>query len=423
MSNPLRSRKSINGLILLILAGEAAFFLPFVLQRVFRPTFLEVFGLNNYQLGICFSVYGIVAFFSYFFGGTLADKFSPRILMSIALILTSLGGVWMSFYPTYIGMQLLYGYWGFTTVFLFWGAIIKQTRIWGGSDNQGIAFGFLDGGRGLVAAILSSLGVWIYANHVSQQLNLNLIGRQNAFKEVILFTSAIVAIIGVLVFFFLDKSTSTAKKVPVNTIFVWAHFKQVLKIPSIWWLSLIILCAYMGYKVSDVFSLYAKEVMHYGEIEAAGIGSLLLYLRPAVGVLIGFMADKTRGSLMLFWGFVVLLLGSLVFASGIIDPGLNTIFFLGVALSALGTYAARAVYFAVLEEGNIPVLLTGTAVGVVSFIGYTPDIFSGPLIGNLLDQSPGEAGHMKVFGLLAGFSLLGMLATVAFRKAAKHGGF
>jgi hypothetical protein len=343
--------------------------------------------------------------------------------MSIALILTSLGGVWMSFYPTYIGMQLLYGYWGFTTVFLFWGAIIKQTRIWGGSDNQGIAFGFLDGGRGLVAAILSSLGVWIYANHVSQQLNLNLIGRQNAFKEVILFTSAIVAIIGVLVFFFLDKSTSTAKKVPVNTIFVWAHFKQVLKIPSIWWLSLIILCAYMGYKVSDVFSLYAKEVMHYGEIEAAGIGSLLLYLRPAVGVLIGFMADKTRGSLMLFWGFVVLLLGSLVFASGIIDPGLNTIFFLGVALSALGTYAARAVYFAVLEEGNIPVLLTGTAVGVVSFIGYTPDIFSGPLIGNLLDQSPGEAGHMKVFGLLAGFSLLGMLATVAFRKAAKHGGF
>jgi hypothetical protein len=142
-----------------------------------------------------------------------------------------------------------------------------------------------------------------------------------------------------------------------------------------------------------------------------------------VGVLIGFMADKTRSSLMLFWGFVVLLFGSLVFASGIIDPGLNTIFFLGVALSALGTYAARAVYFAVLEEGNIPVLLTGTAVGVVSFIGYTPDIFSGPLIGNLLDQSPGEAGHMKVFGLLAGFSLLGMLATVAFRKAAKHGGF
>lgn len=423
MNNPLRGRKSINGLILLILAGESAFFLPFVLQRVFRPTFLEVFGLNNYQLGICFSVYGIIAFFSYLFGGTLADKFSPRILMSIALILTSLGGVWMSFYPTYIGMQLLYGYWGFTTIFLFWGAIIKQTRIWGGSDNQGIAFGFLDGGRGLVAAILSSLGVWIYANHVSNQLNLNLIGRQNAFKEVILFTSATVGLIGLLVFFFLDKSTSTVKKVPVNAIFVWDNFKQVLKIPSIWWLSLVILCAYMGYKVSDIFSLYAKEVMHYDEIEAVGIGSLLLYLRPAVGVLIGFMADKTRGSLMLFWGFVVLLLGSLVFASGIIDPGLNTIFFLGVALSALGTYAARAVYFAVLEEGNIPVLLTGTAVGVVSFIGYTPDIFSGPLIGNLLDQSPGEPGHVKVFGLLAGFSLLGMLATVAFRKAAKNTGF
>ena len=68
-------KKSIYGLILLILAGEAAFFLPFVIQRVFRPTFLDVFGLTNYQLGICFSVYGLVALFSYFFGGTLADRF------------------------------------------------------------------------------------------------------------------------------------------------------------------------------------------------------------------------------------------------------------------------------------------------------------------------------------------------------------
>ena len=56
-------------IILLILAAEAVFILPFVLQRIFRPTFLETFAINNENLGYCFSVYGIVALFSYLFGG------------------------------------------------------------------------------------------------------------------------------------------------------------------------------------------------------------------------------------------------------------------------------------------------------------------------------------------------------------------
>ena len=39
-------------LLLLILAGESVFILPFVLSRVFRPIVLEAFNLDNLQLGI-----------------------------------------------------------------------------------------------------------------------------------------------------------------------------------------------------------------------------------------------------------------------------------------------------------------------------------------------------------------------------------
>ena len=48
-------------LVLLILSGEAIFILPFVLPRVFRPTVLDVLELDNVELGLCFSVYGLVA--------------------------------------------------------------------------------------------------------------------------------------------------------------------------------------------------------------------------------------------------------------------------------------------------------------------------------------------------------------------------
>jgi len=88
-------------ILFLILAGEAVFILPFVLTRIFRPTYLEVFDINNLQLGTCFSVYGIVALFSYLFGGLLADKYHPRYLMSIALILTAIGGLFLSTFPEY----------------------------------------------------------------------------------------------------------------------------------------------------------------------------------------------------------------------------------------------------------------------------------------------------------------------------------
>ena len=66
-------------IILLILSGEAIFMLPFVLARIFRPSFLSAFELTNTELGSCFSVYGIVALIAYFFGGLIADRVNPEL--------------------------------------------------------------------------------------------------------------------------------------------------------------------------------------------------------------------------------------------------------------------------------------------------------------------------------------------------------
>ncbi|MEX0274355.1 MAG: MFS transporter, partial [Flavobacteriaceae bacterium] len=157
------SKPSWGYLLLLILSGEAVFILPFVLPRIFRPTVLDVFQLNNVELGLCFSVYGIVALVSYLFGGPLADRYAPRKLIAMALWMTALGGWVYAQYPNVITLQILYGYWGFTTIFLFWAPMIKATRVWGGSDSQGRAFGFLDGGRGLTGALFGLLGVAIFS--------------------------------------------------------------------------------------------------------------------------------------------------------------------------------------------------------------------------------------------------------------------
>ncbi|MCH8249816.1 MAG: MFS transporter, partial [Proteobacteria bacterium] len=108
----------------LVVAGEFVFGLPFLVPRFFRPTMLEVFGFTNTQLGDMFAVYGITAMLAYFPGGTLADHFSARALMVLALFLTALGGIYMATIPSAAQMALLYGYWGITTIFFLWGALI-----------------------------------------------------------------------------------------------------------------------------------------------------------------------------------------------------------------------------------------------------------------------------------------------------------
>ncbi len=179
---------------------------------------------------------------------------------------------------------------------------------------------------------------------------------------------------------------------------------------------IIILCAYFGYKVTDIFSLYAKEVMHYDDIESAKVGTYLLYLRPVIGISIGLLADRTKASLWIIIGFFLILIFSFVFATGVIGEHTSLLFIFSIVSLAVGVYSVRVLYFAAMEEGNIPIELSGTAIGFISIIGFTPDIFSGPIIGVLLDNSPGELGHQHVFLTLAGFAFVGLITSIVFYK-------
>tara|TARA_R110002124_G_scaffold227889_1_gene393232 strand:- start:139315 stop:140607 length:1293 start_codon:yes stop_codon:yes gene_type:complete len=421
MSKTRKKTQPFYTILLLILAGEAVFILPFVLARVFRPTVLDVFDVTNLELGTCFSVYGIVAFISYLLGGSLADKFQPKILIATALFLTAAGGLFYATFPSFKMLLVLYGYWGFTTIFLFWAAMIKATRMWGGAAKQGLAFGLLDGGRGLVAASFGTLGVVIFSMFITTQISeASLTDRKEAFKYVILVSSGIITFIGLLILAFLKADTSRENTILRKT---WketfANYKIVIKIPAVWLLMIIILCAYVGYKITDVFSLYAREVMLYDEIDSAKVGTYLLYIRPIVGVGIGLLADRSKASLMMIIGFVVMLVGSTIFASGVITPNMSMLFLISLLITATGVYAFRTLYFAAMEEGKIPLVVTGTAVGLISLIGYTPDIFAGPAMGYLLDASPGETGHQHVFLMLGIFALIGLLAAIRFYGLSK----
>ena len=146
----------------LIVAGEAVYLLPFAITRFFRPTVLETFGLTNTELGTAMAVYGVVAMLAYVPGGPLADRFSARKLLALSLWTTAAGGLYMTSLPGFQESRWLWGFFGITSILLFWAALIRATREWGGHETQGRAFGLLDAGRGVLAAAMASLGAALF---------------------------------------------------------------------------------------------------------------------------------------------------------------------------------------------------------------------------------------------------------------------
>ena len=312
-------------------------------------------------------------------------------------------------------MQLLYAYWGFTTVFLFWAPMIKATTVIGGKKNQGKTFSFLDAGRGLVASSIGIIGVIIFSLVMTNEISTATIDdKKEAFKYVIGVSSLIVFIIGIFVNYSLRIDTS--KEHIIGNL---DEMKKLFKSKSVIYIGLIILCAYMGYKITDIYSLYASEVMMFDDIQSAKVGAYQQYLRPIVCLIIAIYTDKIGNINNIVYGFIIMLFGSILFASGLITFSLNSLFIFSLIIVAIGTYAIRGLYFSILRDGKIPIILSGTAIGIVSIIGYTPDIFATPLYGYLLDAYPGIKGHQLVYLVLTMFSLIGIYVSLKFKKLNK----
>ena len=398
----------------LIIAGEAVFSLPFHVARFFRPTVLQVFEFTNTELGAVQAVYGVVAMLAYFPGGPLADRFPARRLLTGSLLCTSLGGLYFASFPGYHGMWLLFAYWGLTTILLFWAALIRATREWGGPDKQGRAYGLLDGGRGLFAAVVAAGAVFLLQALLPDDPTTATPGeRSEALRNVILVYTATTAGAGLLCWFFVPE-----QDVPVGTRRrALRNIGKVMRLPTVWLQALIVVSAYVGYKGIDNYSLFAVQAYGMNEVEGAKVTAISAWVRPVAAVGAGLLGDRITSSRVSALCFATMVVSYLWFGLTEPEPSTPWVLYTNVLVSCAAVFGLRGVYFALFEEGSVPIEATGTAVGLVSAIGYTPDVFVALVGGWLLDRSPGVAGHQQFFVFLSVFAAIGLLASLRFRSA------
>ena len=410
-------KRRITNMLILVLAGEIIFGLPFHLARFFRPTYLDVFNISNTNLGDVYAVYGLTAMISYFFGGMLADKYPPRVLMSLSLVLTSIGGFFISTIPELSSIFIIYGYWGITTIFLFWSAMIKATKEWGGEYSQGKAFGILDGGRGLFATIVSLVAIYLFTAFLTQEVTLaDPSEKRKAFQSVIILYSSLTLLIGIIVWLFLPDNNVDVKR--KESIF--KNLNKVIKNPLVWLNAGIIVCAYSAYKGLDNTTLYAHEVLGMNEVDAAKVFSYGSLIRPIAAIAAGIIADRWISSRVILVMFSCL---TLIFALLAMSDTMllyPAVVLLNIYITFFLVFAIRGIYFAVVQETKVNSNVTGTAAGVISFIGFTPDIFFGSISGRILDANPGVVGHQNYFLFLTIIAFFGIVISFIFRKISKR---
>lgn len=378
-----------------------------MIPRLYRPLLLEAWGISNVTLGTAFSAYGFVAMLSYLFGGPLADKFHPRHLIPLSLLLTAMGSLVLAFFPSETNLILTYAFFGASTILLMWGALIKTTHITGGEKQRASAMGALDSGRGLTAALFSSLLIFIiyifFPNLESWEKKLR------ALQVVYLTTSGFMIFLSAAIWFALKDFVVTENSDSDK----WTLQKALssLKNRNVWLLSIVVLSSYCGYKSIDNYSIYLVDILKQDLAQSSFYTSLVLWLRPVSALIAGVFADRYHEKSASARPLVLFLLLAL---SGVVQLLLAVMpthfFFLPLALlitSACLIYALRAIYFSVFGSLKIKNYLVGTTVGIVSFVGFLPDIFFGYITGRLIDDHPGDLGFKYTFYFTTALMFIG----------------
>jgi sugar phosphate permease len=346
----------------------------------------------------------VVALLSYFPGGVIADRFSPRMLMTLSLVATALGGLYLYTLPGHAGLYLVFGYWGVTSILLFWAALIKAARDWGGREAQGLAFGVLDGGRGLIASVLATVALLLLRDRVSGA------GTSAAgMQAVILFYTGAILLVALFVWSILPGTRSASHAEPGTGL-------RVLGEPGVWLQAGIVICAYCGFKSLDNYGVYAVQVLDMNQVEAAALTTYASYSRPVAAVVAGLCADRWRSS-----GLVAVLFAIGAAAFFALSRDLVTTLSLGAIVANLivtfvAVYALRGIYFSLIEESRVDRRVTGSAVGLISVLGFTPDVFFAAITGRILDANPGLVGFQHYFLLLAMISVAGMGLTLVLAR-------
>lgn len=401
------------GQLMLLVLAAGSIYPVLYLRQVYQSSMLEALAINNEQLGYLYSILGAAFMISYLPSGWLADRLPPRWLISVSLLGTGALALWYATLPNFHVLLGIFCGFGVTTGLTFWAALLKRVKMLASKQEQGRFFGVLDGGRGLVEALLATVAISLFA-YLTQQRGETL---ADGFQRVIHLYAYTCLAIGVALALLRDpQQRDETPQASMRSGTLFEDIKLLAKLPELWLITAIVFCGYHFFWATYSFSAYLEEGgLGLSATMAGVITTIKLWMRPVGGIGGGWLGDKFTNLRVLTWALALAGIGML----GLIFlPKLHVVSVVVVLVVFIGlmTYAIRGLYWAILDQCPIPERIMGLAIGIISVVGYSPDVLL-PLINGWFTQTfAGMLGYQLYFTYVLVMGSLGVVAALALGK-------
>lgn len=408
--------------LLLIVLGAGAVYPVIYLRQQYQETMLAVFDMSLSQLNMLYSVLGIAFVVGYVPSGILSDKFSAKKLMVISLLGVSAGGFWFAQRPSYISIVVIYAIWGFFAVFTFWSAHMKLVKLLSTPDDEGRFFGILDGGRGAVEAALASLAAFLFARIIGPggASNVAQSVKESAMISVVYMYAVLIAVVAVLIAIFIKENSAEERKavLEIENKFKISQVKSVFANKMVLLMGVIIFLAYIVTWALYYYNGYLETNIGVDAVTVSTIMVVVLWMRPIGGIMGGFIVDKVGRTKTLAGALIGNVVCLLLMA--LLPTTMSTTLFFAVVIAAgLFCYAIRGTYWSLLGECRIDSQITGTTIGVISLIGYAPDIVLPLIITGLFNRFGSNDGYNAYFIFTAMLGAIGVVLVALFGRILK----
>lgn len=392
--------------ILIVAFGGAVIYgLPYF-RYDYYDAYVKVYNLTDTQMGVFGSILGVFGMISYLFGGIVADRFSTRTILTVSLVGTGLGGFIHLLPLNFTELVCLYAFWGVSSLFAFWPCCVKAVRMLSDSENQGKAFGFFEGGRGVAAALMAMGAIVAYKFGIG-----SIDDQVKGMKFAIIYYSVLTILMGVFTFFVVkNEKMEESEKVSFKGI------GELLRMPAVWIVGFITFFTYMFTQLFFYFTPYLTDVLGASVTIGAVLAASKRWFSLFGNVGGGIATDKVGTTRMIFFSFIAIAIGVGVM---IVLPGSKSIvipFIILYLLVYIFYNVNLAITWALMDEGGIPERLSGSAAGLISTIGYLPEIFCSLMAGKILDAYSGETGYKIIFAIIIAAMLLGAALTIVWKK-------
>lgn len=380
-------------LLTVVALGAGVIYKVAYMREAFYDAMLAGFQISNTQLGEISSLYGTVALICYVPGGILADKIHYKYLLCSSFIGTGVLTLWCATMPGYGTVKLIFALMGIFTILTYWSAFVKTVRALGDDSEQGRLFGLAEGIRGVSGIVASFIVMALIEAAANGVLGM---------RYMLIFYGIIYMAVGVITFVLLPKPEKRTEET-IKEAFSLKEFVEALKCKGTWIVCAIVFFWYVAYSATSYSIPYLTNVFGVSSVLISSVSIIRAY---AIGILAapfaGFTADKIKSCSRALAYFAIA--GLVIIVVLLAIPTKSSWITIAVVITLLFSFVifcARGIYFSPMAEVGIPFALTGAASGIISIIGYSPDMFIYNIMGKWLDQYPGAKGYRYIFILTA----------------------